>query len=48
MLGLGLQILSGLFSANTLKKLSFDGLLSGAWFHKKNIGDTEVIDESHR
>jgi hypothetical protein len=30
---------------NKLKKLSFD-LLSGAWFHKKNIGDTEVIDET--
>ena len=45
MLGLGLQILSGLFSANTLKKLSFDGLLSGAWFHKKALTD-EVVDET--
>ena len=28
-----------------LKKLSFDGLLSGAWFHKKELTD-EVVDET--
>jgi hypothetical protein len=28
-----------------LKKLSFDGLLSGAWFHKKALTD-EVVDET--